>query len=89
MRKCATTGLVVDIRGEGQTGQRPADDKIAVVALRADMDALRMTERNTNLPYRSSNEGVAQCGTTKESNLALRGPVALADCTASLTAPHR
>ena len=60
MRTMAKTGLVADIKGEGP----PATCcPIKVVALRADMDALRMTELNTSLPYRSSNEGVAHlCG---------------------------
>ena len=34
-----------------------------MIALLADMDALRMTEGNSGLPYRSSNQGVAHlCG---------------------------
>jgi amidohydrolase len=52
-RDCAGTGLVVDIgSGDGPT-----------IALRADMDCLRMTEGNHHLPYRSAHEGLAHmCG---------------------------
>ncbi|KAH8084492.1 IAA-amino acid conjugate hydrolase [Aureococcus anophagefferens] len=41
---CARTGLVVDIDGPGAPARR--------IALRADMDALRMQEANPRLPYR-------------------------------------
>ena len=59
---CAGTGLVVDMMGEGDpVGEAGA--KVRTIALRADMDALRMTEGNNGLPYRSANEGVAHlCG---------------------------
>lgn len=60
MRTCASTGLVVDIKG---TGPPVSGTGVRTVALRADMDALRMTELNNGLPYRSQNEGVAHlCG---------------------------
>ena len=56
----AGTGLVADIEGEGE-GE--ASGAVATIALRADMDALRMTEGNNGLPYRSKKEGVAHlCG---------------------------
>jgi metal-dependent amidase/aminoacylase/carboxypeptidase family protein len=61
MRACAKTGLVVDIKGQGPPSGNGAET-VKCVALRADMDALRMTELNTSLPYRSANEGVAQYG---------------------------
>ena len=61
IRACATTGLVADIKGTGPASPTPGPVK--VVALRADMDALRMTEGKNGLPYRSGNEGVAHlCG---------------------------
>jgi len=51
----------VDIKGQGPPGN--GAETVKCVALRADMDALRMTELNTSLPYRSANEGVAHlCG---------------------------
>jgi amidohydrolase len=64
MRSCAGTGLVVDIHGSGRIPAAGASsDTIKTIALRADMDALRMTEGNTGLPYRSQNQGVAHlCG---------------------------
>ena len=52
-RDCAGTGLIADIG----SGSGPA------IALRADIDGLRMTEANTALPYRSQREGFAHmCG---------------------------
>ena len=50
---CAETGLVADIgSGSGLT-----------IALRADLDCLRMTEENHDLPYRSERDGLAHmCG---------------------------
>jgi amidohydrolase len=53
-QKMADTGLVVLIKGD-----KPSDQ---VVALRADMDALPITEAN-NVPYKSQNVGVMHaCG---------------------------
>ena len=69
IRKAATTGLIVDIAGTGTdcTTQRehqpPSCDCVDTVALRADLDALPMTEDNADLPWRSQNVGVAHmCG---------------------------
>ena len=73
MRTCAKTGLVIDIEcpaPPNMSNQAPSavvsngePPCVKAVALRADMDALRMTERNEALPYRSENEGVAHmCG---------------------------
>uniref|UniRef100_A0A7S2FJM7 Peptidase M20 dimerisation domain-containing protein n=1 Tax=Haptolina brevifila TaxID=156173 RepID=A0A7S2FJM7_9EUKA len=60
MRTSAKTGLIVDIVGVGTAA---AAGPIKVIALRADMDALRMTEGKNGLLYRSTNEGVAHlCG---------------------------
>ena len=59
MRTCATTGLVVDIKGCGP----PASGPISTIALRSDIDALPMTELNKSLPYRSAHVGTAHlCG---------------------------
>ena len=61
MSQCTSTGLVVNIEGTGPAPAKPPP--ISVIAIRADMDALRMTEGNSSLPYRSKNEGVAHlCG---------------------------
>lgn len=60
IRVAAVTGLIVDILG---TAPPKPEASIKCVALRADLDALTMTEGNNNLPYRSKNEGVAHlCG---------------------------
>ncbi len=52
-RPCAMTGVLVDIgTGEGPT-----------IALRADIDCLRLTEQNPQLHYRSKRDGLAHaCG---------------------------
>jgi len=59
IRTCAGTGLVVDIEGQGAEAKEKK-----IIALRADMDALRMTEQNEGiLEYNSQNKGVAHmCG---------------------------
>ena len=50
------TGVVGIIRGKKSNGQEKS------IAIRADMDALPMTEK-TNLPYSSKNEGAMHaCG---------------------------
>ncbi len=52
-RSCAGTGVIADIG----SADGPA------IALRADMDGLRMTEANPGLPYRSQRDGFAHmCG---------------------------
>jgi amidohydrolase len=54
IKKLATTGLIVDIKGKNP------DKK--TIALRADMDALPIKEAN-DVPYRSTNDGVMHaCG---------------------------
>src|SRR3989338_8357484 len=60
IRKMAGTGLVIDVNGS-----KPAADGAIIrrIALRADMDALPMTEGNADLAYRSKNAGKAHmCG---------------------------
>eukprot|EP00160_Parvularia_atlantis_P001484 Unigene11184_Nuclearia_a/m.34211 Unigene11184_Nuclearia_a/g.34211 ORF Unigene11184_Nuclearia_a/g.34211 Unigene11184_Nuclearia_a/m.34211 type:complete len:409 (+) Unigene11184_Nuclearia_a:53-1279(+) len=58
----AGTGIVADIEGTGAAGAA-SEGAVACIALRADMDALRMTEDPNELPYRSQNAGAAHmCG---------------------------
>lgn len=55
---CAVTGFYVDIVGCGAPSAQPL-----CIALRAEMDALKMKEGNEELSYRSTNEGAAHmCG---------------------------
>ena len=55
-QRLANTGVVALIQGTGKNGNR-------VVGLRADMDALPITEVNDGRPYRSNTEGVMHaCG---------------------------
>lgn len=59
IRTFAGTGMTVDVKGKGPAG----DSSPLTLMLRADMDALRMEESNSELPYRSVNPGVAHmCG---------------------------
>jgi len=85
-------GILATIEGKGPGG---------VIALRADMDALPITESN-NLPHRSCNEGVMHaCGhdghmamllgaatTLKENRNAWRGTIKLVFQPAEEAAPH-
>ena len=48
----AGTGLVVDIKGTGEP-RKEGHGGISMIALRADIDALQMTEANHDLPHRS------------------------------------
>ena len=60
IRKCASTGLVVDIMGEGVA---VSDNKgCKLIALRTDLDGLPMPENNQSLPYKSKTEFAHMCG---------------------------
>ena len=58
IKKCAGTGLVVDIKGTGPE----VEDGINVVAFRADIDALPMPEHNIGLPYITTTPYAHMCG---------------------------
>ncbi len=58
IKKCAGTGLVVDIVGTGEI----VDSGIKMVALRADIDALPMPEHNVGLAYKTITEYAHMCG---------------------------
>ena len=47
IKKCAGTGLIVDIKGSHPS----LSDKGWTIALRADIDGLKMPENNPELPY--------------------------------------
>jgi len=49
IRECGGTGLVIEIRGEKDTEKK----KIECIAIRADIDGLKMQENNPHLDYRS------------------------------------
>jgi metal-dependent amidase/aminoacylase/carboxypeptidase family protein len=49
--------LIVDIQGEG-----PEASKSLTIALRADIDGLKMPEANLELPWRSKTEYAHMCG---------------------------
>ena len=51
MKKCAKTGLIIDIMGTGPPVKNDKGPKI--IALRSELDALPMPENNESLPYKS------------------------------------
>merc|ERR1719469_1581555 len=65
MKRCAKTGLYVDLMGTG-----PPDinldgherDGPKLVALRTELDALPMPENNHDLPYKSKTKFAHMCG---------------------------
>ena len=64
MVDCAENGLVVTLQGKGEADAEQGNrgqqlPPVLTVALRADTDALPMTEGNHHLPYRSQHDGVA------------------------------
>lgn len=56
-KEMAVTALVVDLKGK-----KEPSGKDRCIALRADMDALSMTEENHHLPYRSKTFAAHMCG---------------------------
>eukprot|EP01105_Mastigella_eilhardi_P014122 TRINITY_DN3210_c0_g1_i1.p1 TRINITY_DN3210_c0_g1~~TRINITY_DN3210_c0_g1_i1.p1 ORF type:complete len:421 (-),score=120.21 TRINITY_DN3210_c0_g1_i1:41-1267(-) len=73
MRPCASTGWVVDLC-------KPGTACTKTVALRADMDGLKMTEGNACLPYRSTNDGRAHmCGHDGHMTMLLGAAVLLSE----------
>ena len=60
MKKCAKTGLYVDIMGTGAPDKNAKGPKL--VALRTELDALPMPEKNVDLPYRSKTKFAHMCG---------------------------
>ena len=73
--KCAGTGLYVDIKGKG-----PVKGKNFCIALRADIDALPMKEKNQGLSYRSTFENAAHmCGHDGHTTCLLGGIAKLLD----------
>ena len=61
IRKCAKTGLVVDIKGTGPV-KKGDKDNCKVVALRTELDALPMPENNPKLPYKTKTKFAHMCG---------------------------
>lgn len=59
IKKCAGTGLVVDIIGKGPEKK---DNGAKCIAIRADMDGLFMKENNPDLVYRTTTEYAHMCG---------------------------
>ena len=60
IKKCAGTGLVVDIYGTGSASKAPG--AVTSVALRADMDGLPIPENNQDLPYKTTTDFAHMCG---------------------------
>lgn len=59
MKKCAKTGLYVDIMGTGAAERKRG---VNVVALRTDLDGLPMPENNQSLPYKTQTKFAHMCG---------------------------
>ena len=74
IRKCAGTGLIVDIKGKGEP-----KGKDFCIALRADIDALPMKENNPDLSYRSVNDAAHMCGHDGHSTCLLGGAANILD----------
>jgi metal-dependent amidase/aminoacylase/carboxypeptidase family protein len=58
IKKCAGTGLIVEIKGSNQNSRSSP----LCIALRADIDGLKMKEVNPGLPYASKTEYAHMCG---------------------------
>ena len=59
IKECAGTGLVVDIRG---TKDADSTREVKCIAIRADIDGLKMKEENPHLEYASETEFAHMCG---------------------------
>lgn len=59
IKKCAGTGLVVDIWGKDQSKSK---DGIKMIALRTDLDGLPIPENNQHLSYRTVTDFAHMCG---------------------------
>ena len=59
IKDCAGTGLVVDIRGAKEV---QSSREVKCIALRADIDGLKMKEDNPGLEYSSVTEFAHMCG---------------------------
>lgn len=59
IHKCAKTGLVVNIKGQGPISKT---GPVNSIALRADMDALPIPENNPHLKYKSVTDFAHMCG---------------------------
>ena len=60
VKKCAQTGLVVNIHGQGPAHGK--DEGIKCIAIRADIDGLLMPENNQELAYRTTTDYAHMCG---------------------------
>ena len=58
IKECAGTGLIVDIQGQAPI----LNEEGFTIALRADIDGLKMPENNPDLPYASKTEYAHMCG---------------------------
>jgi metal-dependent amidase/aminoacylase/carboxypeptidase family protein len=64
IKKCAGTGLVVDIWGTA-TDPSPTElvsQTTSLVALRCDLDGLHMPENNPDLSYKTTTDHAHMCG---------------------------
>ena len=59
IKKCAGTGLVVDIWGKGSEDK---SQECKMIALRTDLDGLPIPENNHHLPYRTVTDFAHMCG---------------------------
>jgi hippurate hydrolase len=62
IKVCATTGLVVDIKGTGPEDTKSDSNGVKAVALRTDLDALPIPEKNEHLPYKTVTNCAHMCG---------------------------
>ena len=75
IKKCAGTGLVVDIKGTGAPDETPGCHN---VAFRTDIDALPMPEHNVGLEYKTITEYAHMCGHDGHMTMLLAGAQVIA-----------